>query len=288
MSQTLRWPSARMSQKPPKPLKRPRLCTCTTREAEACQVMFINEAKAGYATCIKEAKANCVFIIAEAENCCSMVIRKAESHSTRQAHSIQQSHAKGMQCLETEAIGEEGKYHLSFLATCGAALWASHPKDCGVLVTPFHLLLGMPPVHSTKHSPSIFCPTGSSSFCPCGTWALSPVQMATLLPKLDCIPSSIRSHPKSGPEEPSHLKRRDEMPLHRALTGDQWESFPGFRASAEYERGTLQDKLPTFWSWNLPHPDEHFLEHDHICQSTRFPNLWDPGVLGRAEWAAIC
>ena len=99
--------------------------------------MLISEAEAWHATCIKEAKAKCTSIIAEVENCCSVTIRKVESCGTKQACSIQQSHAKGMQHLETEAIGEEEKDHLSFLATCGAALQASHPKDCGVLMTPF-------------------------------------------------------------------------------------------------------------------------------------------------------
>ena len=177
------------------------LCTCTTREAEASLVMLINEAEAQYATCIKEDKANCVSIIAEVENPCSTAIRKAESHGAKQAWSIKQSHAKGMQCLEMESIGEEGKDHLSFLTACGAALWASHPKDCGVLVTPFHLLLGNTPLSTLLNiPPSIFhskqiCPTSFSSFCPHGTWALSPIQMATPLPQPDCIPSSIGSHP---------------------------------------------------------------------------------------------
>ena len=57
-----------------------------------------------------------------------MIIRKAESHRAKQAHSIQQSHAEGMQHLEMEAIKEEGKDCLSFLATCSVALQASPPK----------------------------------------------------------------------------------------------------------------------------------------------------------------
>ena len=136
------------------------LCACTTRESEAHQAMLISEAEAQHAICIKEAKANCASIIAEVENCCSTVIRKAESSSTKQACSIQQSHAKCRQSLETEAIGEEGKDHLSFLATCGSALWASSPKDHGVLVTPFHLHLGNMPLSTLLNIlPSIFCST---------------------------------------------------------------------------------------------------------------------------------
>ena len=107
------------------------LHACTIREAKTHQVMLISQAEALHTTCIKEAKANCASIIAEAENCCSMAIRKAESCSARQAHSIQQSHAKGMQCLEMEAIEEEGKDHLSILTTCGTAIWASPPKRMG-------------------------------------------------------------------------------------------------------------------------------------------------------------
>ena len=85
------------------------LCTHTTREAEAYRAMLISEAEAWHTTCIKEAETNCALIIAEVENCCSMAIRKAESCSAKQACFIQQSHAKAMQHLEMEAIGEEGE-----------------------------------------------------------------------------------------------------------------------------------------------------------------------------------
>ena len=90
------------------------LCTCTIREAEAHHMTLISEEETWHAACIKEAKANCASIVVEAENG-SMAIRKAESCGTRQACSIQQSHAKGMQCLEVEGIKKEGKDHLSFL-----------------------------------------------------------------------------------------------------------------------------------------------------------------------------
>ena len=168
------------------------LCACTSREAEAQCMMLINEAEAQYAACIKEAKANYVSIIAEAENCCSMAIWKAESSGTKQACSIQQSHGKGMQCLETEAIGEEGKDNLSFLTTCGAALWASHPKDCGVMVTPLHLLLGNTPVHSTKHSPQ-YLPLNMNL----------PHQLLILLPPWHLGP---QSHPNGDtPPQPYYI-----------------------------------------------------------------------------------
>ena len=94
--------------------------------------MLISETEAWDATCIKEAKANCAFIIAEVENCCSTVIRKAESLGTKQAHSIQQSHAEGMQHFEMEVIGEEGKDCLTLLATSrGQPFGPATPKTMG-------------------------------------------------------------------------------------------------------------------------------------------------------------
>ena len=114
--------------------------------------MMLISKEAPHATCIKEAEANCASIIAEVENCCSTAIRKAESHGAKQAHSIQQSYVEGMQCLEVEAIGEEGKDHLSFLVTCGAALWASPQRLWGsgnpLPPAPGKCAL----VYSTKHS----------------------------------------------------------------------------------------------------------------------------------------
>ena len=107
------------------------LYTCTIREAEAYHTTLISKAQAWHATCIKDAEANCASIIAEAENCCSTAIRKVDSCCTKQACSIQQSHAEGMQHLVMEAIGEKEKDRLSFLTTCGAVLWVSPPKTVG-------------------------------------------------------------------------------------------------------------------------------------------------------------
>ena len=107
------------------------LCACTIRETEAHWAMLISKAETHHATCIKEANANCASLVANAENCCSMPIRKVKSHRAKQACPIQQSGAEGMQCLETEAIEEEGKDCLSFLGTCSAALWASPLKTMG-------------------------------------------------------------------------------------------------------------------------------------------------------------
>ena len=128
------------------------LCTSTIREAEAHQVTLISKAEAWHATCIREAKANCTSTIAEVEGCCSTAIRKAESCGAKQACSIQLLHAKGMQCLETQAIEEDRKDCLSFLTTHGTALQASSPEACGGAVDP------LTPAHGE-------CAFGYSSNC---------------------------------------------------------------------------------------------------------------------------
>ena len=118
------------------------LCACTIKEAEVHWVALISEAKIQHATCIKEAEANCVHTLAEAENHCSTAIRELESQGDLQACSIQQSHAKDIRCLEAEAIEEEKR---ECLTTSGTALKASPPKAHGIMVIPFHLLLGNAP-----------------------------------------------------------------------------------------------------------------------------------------------
>ena len=131
-----------------------------------------------------------------------------------------------------EAIGEEGKDHLSFLAACGAALWASHPKDCGVLVNPFHLLLGNMPLSTLLN----ICPLVSSAWhksappvphptTPHGTWACGPIQMVTPLPQPDCIPISIRNQPKSGPWGANPLKEKGWNTSSQSVTRGSAEPF---------------------------------------------------------------
>ena len=199
------------------------LCACTTREAEADQAMLISKSEAQYATCAKEAKANCASITVEVENCCSMAIRKVESHGAKQACSIQQSRAKGMQHLEIEAIGEKGKDCLSFLTAHGAALWASHPKNHGVLVTPFHLLSGNVHLSTLLNIPPQYLPLDinlSHKFLILlPPWHLDPWPH----PNGD-TPLPARLYPLLN-WKPPHLKRRDEMPLHKALTGGWQEAF---------------------------------------------------------------
>ena len=115
--------------------------------------MLISEAKIWNAAYIKEIEDDCACAIAEAENHCSTALREAESRGTSKAHSIQQSHTKDIWHLEAEAIEEEGRDHLAFLTTCSADLRTSPPKGHGIMVTPYHLLLGNAPTSTLLRIP---------------------------------------------------------------------------------------------------------------------------------------
>ena len=105
--------------------------TETIREAKAHCGATIRELESHCTTCIREAEANCASTIMEAEAHCTAEIRKAESGCVECACSIQQSYAEAMQHLETEAMEEEGRDHLSFLTACGMALQACPQKPVG-------------------------------------------------------------------------------------------------------------------------------------------------------------
>ena len=121
------------------------LCACTIQGVEICWTVLISEAEVWHATHIKEIEDNCAYALAEAENCCSTAIREAESRGASKDCSIQQSHTKNIQCLEAEAIEEVGRDCFTFLATYSTTLMASPPEAHGIIVTPFHLLLGNAP-----------------------------------------------------------------------------------------------------------------------------------------------
>ena len=129
------------------------LCACTIQDMETHWTVLISKANVGHAACLKEIEDNCSLALAELENCCSTTISEAESRGASKAHSTQQSHAKDIWHLEVEAIEEEGKDCLAFLTACGTALWASPPKAHGIMVTPFHLLLGNPPMSTLLSIP---------------------------------------------------------------------------------------------------------------------------------------
>ena len=105
------------------------------------------------------------------------------------------------------------------------------PKDCGVLVTPFHVLLGNAPlstllnIHPQYLLPNTSLPHWLLILLPpwhLGTWP-HPNSDNPPPARLYC---QINQKPsQSGPEEPSNSKRRDEMPLHKVLTGVWQEAF---------------------------------------------------------------
>ena len=148
----------------------------------------IKEAKALCAHSIREAEANCAHSIKEAEALCSTAIREAEAWGTSQASSIQQSHAKGIQHLEEEAIEEESKGQLNFLSTCQAALKASPLESCGILLASYQVLLGHTPM---SHLFSI--PQGASSLNKGLPPGLLPL-LSILSPDLHPGPRDIITH----------------------------------------------------------------------------------------------
>ena len=87
---------------------------------------------------------------------------------------------------------------------------------------PFSTLLNIPP--STFCSTWI-CPTSSSSYCPNGPWALALSKWQHPSPDQTLSPPRLEVTSRVDSKEPLHLKRRDEMPLHKTLTGSQWEAF---------------------------------------------------------------
>ena len=147
--------------------------------------------------------------LAEAEDHCSTTIREAESNGTSRACSTQQFHAKDIQCLEAEAIEEKGRDHLTFLTTCSADLRVSPPDSHGIMVTPYHLLLGSAPM-STLLSipPGVFCPEWESapwtppSTAPAATRPLPQSKWWYHLPDLVGPPSPSEATSKVTPKEP--------------------------------------------------------------------------------------
>ena len=218
-------------------------CTTLTREAESHHAIHIREAEATCATYIKEAEAkcawiimeaeaNCTSIIAEAEACCTTDVRKLESCCAEHACSIQQLHTEGMQHLEMEAIEEEGRHCLYFLATCGTALQACPPETHGVLRGPLQLLMGnmslatpsecSPQVSSTREEPTLVVSQLTTLAAP---------RPSPQTKQWHSLPDQVVSSPQSGgkdevaSEEPPCLKWKDEMPFKKSLTGSWHDAF---------------------------------------------------------------
>ena len=206
--------------------------TKAIREAKAHCGATISEADACFTTHVREAEANCTSIIMGVEAPCTAGIRKVESHCAEHAHFIQQLHGDGMQHLEVEAMEEEERDHLSFLAACGMALQVCPLEACEVLMGAIHLLMQnmslatllaiLPQVSSTREE---------------STLAIShATTLATPTPSLgtkwwhhlhNCVVSSPLSEDEAvgTSEEPPHLRWKDEMPFKKSLTGSWWEAF---------------------------------------------------------------
>ena len=112
---------------------------------------------------IKKAKVVCTCSIQEAETLCSTAIMEAEAWGASQVGSLQQLHAKTIQCLEEEAIKEESKGQFNFISTCQAALWASPSELCGMLVASYHILLGHVPMSHPFSTSQGASPSGQGS-----------------------------------------------------------------------------------------------------------------------------
>ena len=159
-------------------------CGAVIREAETCCALTIREAEAQCTTTIREAEAHSSTTITEVKAHCAADIREEESHTVDYACFIQQSHGDDMQCLEMEAIEEEGKHCQSFLAACGMVLQVCLLEAHGVLMCPLQMLMGnmslatflsIPFQVSTAKEGSNFPPNCSGS-----TQALLWNQVATL------------------------------------------------------------------------------------------------------------
>ena len=142
-----------------------------------------------------------------------------------------------------EAIKEEGQNHLTFLNACGAALRANPPKVCGIMATPYHLLLGnaptsallsIPPgVSSPEPGPALQTPPSSA---PAVTRHSPQYKQQNNLPYWVEIPSPLVATSNMAPEEPPYSRQKEKMSLHKALT----------RSSAQGKGRILLRKLPTF------------------------------------------
>ena len=169
---------------------------------------------------------NCSLALAEAENCCSTTIWEVESSSTSKAHSTQQAHAKDIQCLEAEAIEEEGKDCLAFLTACSTALRASPTKGHGIMITPYHLLLGNAPMSTLLSIPQGYPLLNRVSLqCPSSHQTLAPSKWWHHLPDWARPSSPSEATSKATPKEPPHSKQKEEMPLHKTLSRSHQEAF---------------------------------------------------------------
>ena len=196
------------------------------KEAKALCACSIREPETTCAHSIREAKTTCAHSIKEAEACCSTAIREAEAWGAPQTSSIQQSHAKGIQHLEEEAIEEESKGQLNFLSTCQAALEASPLESCGVLLASYQVL-------QDAHQYLIFSASPPNKGPSPGLLPLLPIlhqglhqtqAMATLTRSMDILPLS-KAMSKATPKGPPSSKQWEITLLHKVLMRSHQRAF---------------------------------------------------------------
>ena len=86
-------------------------------------------------------------------------------------------------------------------------------------------------VHSTKHPPPVSsawhesAPQAPHPTAPMAPGPSAPSKWQHPSPSWTVSPPQLEATPRVAPEGPPHSKRRDEMPLHKALAGGQQEAF---------------------------------------------------------------
>ena len=156
---------------------------------------------------------------------------EVEAHCVDHAHAIQQLHMTSIQHLEMEAMEEEGRDCLSFLATYGAALQACSLEACGVLMCPLQLLMGnMSLATLLALSPGLYCqggiyPCDFPSNYSCGIWVLLRNQMATPFAHPGGILTMARRQSCRDLWRTTPPEVENRMPLKKLLKGGWQESF---------------------------------------------------------------
>ena len=181
---------------------------------------------------LQEAGTNCTHSIKEAEAHCSTAIREAEAWGASQASSIQQSHIKGIQHLEEEAIEEESKGQLNFLSACQAALEASPLESCGMLLASYQLLLRHTLMSHLFSIPQGASPSQQGSTPGASSPSAHTVPRPSPRPKWwhhSPYPTDIlslgKAMSKAIPGGPPSLKWQEIMPLHKVLMRSHQEAF---------------------------------------------------------------
>ena len=178
---------------------------------------------------IKEAKATCTHSIQEVKTLCFMAIRDTEAWGASQASSLEQPHAKSIQCLEEQAIEEESKSQLDFFSTFETALWASPVELHGMLVASYQVLMGQSPM--PLHF-SLSQGASSSEQVPAAMALLPPAPEPLPRPKwqhpspdlVDVSPPGVTTSQAFLVGFPSS-KHQEVMPLYKVLTPSYLEAF---------------------------------------------------------------